>query len=145
MEGLRYRTKNVEIEAIIVQVGYRNLTEIIAFVGEDNLCPIERHPNYILKIKTLEGNMSVSYGDYIIKGLIGEVYPCKPDAFEMKYELVKAEAAVVGDCLTVYDLQSIWLPKKQKEVLLTHLNKKVAKLLAAQHEAAVVGDWELDV
>ena len=88
MEGLRYRTKNVEIEAIIVQVGYRNLTEIIAFVGEDNLCPIERNPNYILKIKTLEGDMSVSYGDYIIRGLKGEFYPCKPDIFEMKYEQV---------------------------------------------------------
>ena len=85
---MKYKTKLVEIEAIIVQAGYRNLTEIIAFVGEDNICPIERHPNYILKIKTLEGNMSVSYGDYIIKGLIGEVYPCKPDAFEMKYEQV---------------------------------------------------------
>ena len=84
---MKYKTKPCEIEAIIVQSGYRNLTEIIAFVGGDNLCPIERRPNYVLKIKTLEGNMSVSYGDYIIKGLKGEFYPCKPDIFEMKYEL----------------------------------------------------------
>ena len=35
-----------------------------------------------MKIKTLEGNMQASEGDYIIKGLRGEFYPCKPDVFE---------------------------------------------------------------
>ena len=42
-----------------------------------------------LVIKTLEGNMIASIGDYIIKGLRGEFYPCKPDVFEKKYELIK--------------------------------------------------------
>ena len=42
-----------------------------------------------LIIKTLEGEMLASVGDYIIKGLRGEFYPCKPDVFEMKYELVQ--------------------------------------------------------
>ena len=37
-------------------------------------------------IKTLEGNMEVSQGDYIIRGVKGEIYPCKPDIFEMSYE-----------------------------------------------------------
>ena len=40
-----------------------------------------------MKIKTLEGDMQASEGDYIIKGLRGEFYPCKPDVFEKKYEL----------------------------------------------------------
>ena len=40
-------------------------------------------------IPTLEGNMNASIGDYIIKGLRGEFYPCKPDVFEKKYELIK--------------------------------------------------------
>lgn len=40
-------------------------------------------------IKTLEGRMDVKNGDYIIKGVKGEFYPCKPDIFEMTYE--KAE------------------------------------------------------
>ena len=40
-----------------------------------------------MKIKTLEGDMQTSEGDYIIKGLRGEFYPCKPDVFEKKYEL----------------------------------------------------------
>lgn len=39
-------------------------------------------------IETLEGNMVVSDGDYIIKGLQGEFYPCKPDIFEATYDIV---------------------------------------------------------
>lgn len=45
--------------------------------GKDPLC-----------IFTLEGIHNVSWGDYIIQGLKGELYPCKPDIFEMKYEAV---------------------------------------------------------
>ncbi len=40
-------------------------------------------------IQTLEGDMKVSDGDYIIKGVRGEFYPCKPDIFEETYEVVK--------------------------------------------------------
>ncbi|MEL6968619.1 MAG: hypothetical protein AAFZ63_25645 [Bacteroidota bacterium] len=39
-------------------------------------------------IPTLEGDMKASPGDYIIKGLNGEFYPCKPDVFEKTYDLV---------------------------------------------------------
>lgn len=39
-------------------------------------------------IKTLEGTMLAGHGDYIIKGIRGECYPCKPDIFEATYELV---------------------------------------------------------
>lgn len=38
-------------------------------------------------IPTLEGVMEASYGDYIIKGVQGEFYPCKPDIFDKTYEL----------------------------------------------------------
>lgn len=41
-----------------------------------------------LFVKTLEGVHAVSYGDYIIKGVKDELYPCKPDIFEMTYEMV---------------------------------------------------------
>ncbi|QWU14254.1 hypothetical protein SAMN04487895_101546 [Paenibacillus sophorae] len=41
------------------------------------------------EIKTLEGVMRGDYGDYIIKGVAGEVYPCKPDIFEFTYERVE--------------------------------------------------------
>lgn len=41
-----------------------------------------------LEIKTLEGTMRVDYGDWIIQGVNGEIYPCKPDIFEKTYERV---------------------------------------------------------
>jgi hypothetical protein len=43
-------------------------------------------PDCSVHIKTLEGVMVVSTGDYVIKGVQGEFYPCKPDIFEMTYE-----------------------------------------------------------
>lgn len=44
-----------------------------------------------LYIRTLEGTHHVSVGDYIIRGVRGELYPCKPDIFEETYELVGDE------------------------------------------------------
>lgn len=43
------------------------------------------------EIRTLEGNMKASIGDYIIRGVYGEIYPCKSDIFESTYELVENE------------------------------------------------------
>ena len=44
-----------------------------------------------LVIKTLEGDMFANIGDYIIKGVTGEYYPCKPDIFAITYESVEGE------------------------------------------------------
>ena len=44
------------------------------------------HPDPFLKIDTLEGTMIASTGDFIIRGVNGEFYPCKPDIFEKTYE-----------------------------------------------------------
>lgn len=41
-----------------------------------------------LSVRTLEGYMTASPGDWLIHGVNGEVYPCKPDIFEKTYELV---------------------------------------------------------
>lgn len=46
------------------------------------------HDNGTLVIPTLEGDMTAMPGDWIIKGVKGEVYPCKPDIFEATYEPV---------------------------------------------------------
>lgn len=43
-------------------------------------------PPHELYIKTLEGTHHVSVGDYVIQGIKGELYPCKPDIFEATYE-----------------------------------------------------------
>lgn len=40
-------------------------------------------------VRTLEGDHHASVGDYIIRGIKGEIYPCKPDVFEMTYEQVE--------------------------------------------------------
>lgn len=41
-----------------------------------------------LRILTLEGTMRVDKGDFIIKGIKGEYYPCKPDIFKLTYDLI---------------------------------------------------------
>lgn len=43
----------------------------------------------VLEIKTLEGTMDCLVGDFIIKGLRGEFYPCKPDVFHQKYRCIE--------------------------------------------------------
>ena len=88
---LKARKKPVEIEC--VQWTGANVNEIMSFCGsaahdiyQINLAnmPVE----YSLIIKTLEGNMRAELGDYIIKGVHGEFYPCKPDVFEETYEII---------------------------------------------------------
>lgn len=91
----KYRKKPVVVEAI--QWTGSNLEEIRNFVGSDlieeyvEFFDIKRTLNKMLvdiAIDTLEGTMRVDYGDYIIKGVQGEFYPCKPDIFEQTYEEV---------------------------------------------------------
>jgi hypothetical protein len=92
MSILTAQKRPIKVQALLVQPSYRNLEEIMEFVGKENLCPIERHPGYILKIKTLEGDMSVGYGDYIIKGVNGEFYTCTPDVFEKTYDVAEKKS-----------------------------------------------------
>lgn len=42
--------------------------------------------DWVIKIETLEGEMEAKQGDWIIKGVKGEFYPCKPDVFEATYD-----------------------------------------------------------
>ncbi len=79
---MKYRKKPVVIEAI--QVSFHNFDEIERFVGGD----LGNRPDGSLVIATLEGAMTASIGDYIIKGIKGEFYPCKPDIFAATYEAV---------------------------------------------------------
>lgn len=93
----KFRKKPVVIEAI--QWTGDNLKEVISFTG--------KHPRWdewfnsweeyeervkidarIFKVITEEGTMKATPGDWIIKGVNGEFYPCKPDIFEKTYEMV---------------------------------------------------------
>jgi len=49
----------------------------------------EGTPRIFMMIKTLEGTMTAKRGDWIIKGIEGEIYPCKPDIFKKTYELIE--------------------------------------------------------
>ncbi|KGR72894.1 hypothetical protein ACVRWQ_06025 [Streptococcus phocae subsp. salmonis] len=79
---MKYRKKPVEVEA--VQWTGKNEFEVSRFVGPGMFFNDLREP----VIETLEGNMRTSKGDYIIKGVNGEFYPCKPDIFEQTYESI---------------------------------------------------------
>ena len=91
----KFRKKPVVVDAI--QFNNMNRDDIEAFMGEDaNLhYQLESEtayeagqgpPIFSLLIPTLEGDMKAMPGDWIIKGVNGEHYPCKPDIFEKTYE-----------------------------------------------------------
>jgi len=85
---MKFRKKPVVIDAI--QWTEENWEEISEFTS----VPGGREINTIkgpLEIKTLEGTMRANKGDWIIKGIQGELYPCKPDIFEKTYEKVVNE------------------------------------------------------
>jgi hypothetical protein len=81
----KYRKKPVVIEAIQYH-REKNIGECLTFCGNENLMYNPDTNEY--EIPTLEGRMMVSDGDYIIRGVDGEYYPCKPDIFEKTYEEV---------------------------------------------------------
>nr|DAL49904.1 MAG TPA_asm: PGDYG protein [Caudoviricetes sp.]DAN75061.1 MAG TPA: PGDYG protein [Caudoviricetes sp.]DAS33161.1 MAG TPA: PGDYG protein [Caudoviricetes sp.]DAV04277.1 MAG TPA: PGDYG protein [Caudoviricetes sp.] len=90
---MKYRKKPVIIEAIQFEDNSDRIIEIHEFMGGDTIrVNYEDKDNPYLKIETLEGIMKASVGDYIIKGVNGEFYPCKPDIFEKTYERVIDEA-----------------------------------------------------
>ena len=91
----KYRKKPVIIEAV----------QFNGFNKENGQVDLSERPEWLinefgkkviffdkrntLTIKTLEGNMIANIGDWIIKGINGEFYPCKPEIFEQTYELVE--------------------------------------------------------
>ena len=100
---MKYRKKPVVIEAI--QLKKDNIGKVLNFMGQNVRLPsfqeqirFEQYENSVIEngmdIHTLEDGKYLrakhvaSIGDYIIKGVKGEFYPCKPDIFEMTYEPV---------------------------------------------------------
>ena len=85
----KYVKKPVVIEAI--QWNGYNLQEIKEFTGNSADVQYDETEDGVvadLYVHTLEGDMHASKGDYIIKGIRGEFYPCKPDIFANSYEFV---------------------------------------------------------
>ena len=89
-DKLKFRKKPVEIEAM--EFTNETKDQVYNFVTCNKSASFEggtSHPT--LKIQTLEGVMTAHVGDWIIKGVNGEFYPCKPDIFDMTYDKVLGE------------------------------------------------------
>ena len=94
---MHYRKKPVVIEAVKLENNKQSIVNAIEFVYnvglETSVLGMDFEINKVrsdggLIINTLEGNMLATFGDYIIKGVQGEFYPCKPDIFKQTYEQV---------------------------------------------------------
>ncbi len=89
MEMQKFRKKAVVIEAMQATGTPESNREIIDWTrGSNTPASMDDHPERgnCLSISTLEGAHWVSPGDWIIRGVKGEFYPCKPDIFGMTYE-----------------------------------------------------------
>lgn len=89
----KYRKKPVVIEAFEYGTGRPDWfddavsrNDVITHASGPDNGPFERRSGLWCEIKTLEGTMTAHEGDYIIQGVNGEIYPCKPDIFHKTYE-----------------------------------------------------------
>ena len=87
---MKYRKKPVIIDAVQFKGGKKSVQEIVKDLGIP-FHVIRFHEEFDTKlaIVTLEGIMTAHVGDWIIKGIKGEFYPCNSEVFERTYELVK--------------------------------------------------------
>lgn len=84
----KFRKKPVVIEA--VEWTGRNYDDVEAFItGDFGYKEMPDQSGAVILIPTLEGLMEASVGDWIIKGVKGEFYPCKPDVFHATYDKVE--------------------------------------------------------
>ena len=84
----QYRKKPVVIDAVRYDGNFRCLDIFAIDEVSHFIVSKDSDGNQCIKIPTLEGEMVASVGDYIIRGVKGEFYPCKPEIFYMTYESV---------------------------------------------------------
>ena len=81
---MKFRKKPVVIDAVLFSEETKN--QAFNFVTCNVSPDHDKDGKPIMKIQTLEGDMTASLGDWIIKGVKGEFYPCKPEIFAETYE-----------------------------------------------------------
>lgn len=81
-----YRKIPVEIQALLFK---NNIEQVKTFCGKDNIKVSDDKKE--VHIITLQGDMLTKQGDYIIKGVKGQFYPCRADIFKQTYELVEQQ------------------------------------------------------
>ena len=99
----RYRKKPVVIEAVQWDGTSGGANTVIDWINGNEGCARYRcapggctgtEEGHRVAIETLEGTMSADAGDFIIRGVQGEFYPCKPEIFEKTYEAANEDSAV---------------------------------------------------
>jgi len=80
----KFKKKPVTIEAVRLEL--KNLKEVKDWCGGEVWSRPPFRAVTGLTISTLEGKMNAEFGDWIIRGVKGEFYPCKPDIFDLTYE-----------------------------------------------------------
>lgn len=86
----KFRKKPVVVEAM--QFTDKTKDRCYNFVTCNSYAEYNAQGRPTLRIQTLEGEMTANLGDWIIKGVKGEFYPCKPDIFEATYEVAEPES-----------------------------------------------------
>ncbi len=80
----KYKKKPIVIEAKLLHYNIDCINELLKWIGNNSRRGLDGN----IIITTLEGDMVANTGDYIIKGIQGEFYPCKPDIFLKSYDAV---------------------------------------------------------
>lgn len=85
----KFRKKPIVIEANRFDATSLAKQEVLADWCNGKLRGTKLEPeDRVIQIETLEGEIEASFGDWIIRGVKGEFYPCKPDIFDLTYEAV---------------------------------------------------------
>lgn len=92
MTPVKYRKKPVEVEVVLFKGGSASAAGVVKWIlshgGQAHYETVNMDTvEGMIGIKTLEGQMWATPGDYVIRGVEGEFYPCKPHIFEQTYEM----------------------------------------------------------
>ena len=86
---MKIRKKPITVDG--VQFTENNKSQAFDFITCKKEYTTDESGKVAIKIKTLEGWVIASLNDWIIKGVAGEFYPCKPDIFEKTYDIINEE------------------------------------------------------
>lgn len=130
--GFRFRKRPVEIEAVrYLPKDSEQVERVMQFLEDCEGWHMSDHDEGGIVIPTLEGDHRAAPGDYIIRGVAGEFYPCKPDIFEQTYDPVP---------LAPPDEFDVPLTREQIDILLSITGPRVAS-----PDAERLGDWSVDL
>ena len=125
-----YMKKPVVVSSF--QLGYQDMPlwfqEAIADNKVNNIDAFLASANETIKIKTLEGIMTAQKGDWIIRGIKGEIYPCKDDIFKATYDFVNLRHIKVGDNLAgkiIYINETNYLGAEAEDIVVVDENHKI--------------------